>query len=123
MQANFIPISYFFSHQVGLACVLIAKAKGLSVYGTAGSQEGIELVLKHGATACFNHREDGYMDKIVVCSKIIPSMSFGLMINTMCCVFWPKDIVPNVHLHIYYMELVISFKIRSLSVEPFKGRL
>ena len=41
------------------------------MYGTAGTKEGIDLVLKHGATACFNHREDGYMDRVVVCLIII----------------------------------------------------
>lgn len=52
------------SGAVGLACVQIAKAKGLKVYGTAGTQEGIDLVLKQGATAAFNHREEGYAEKI-----------------------------------------------------------
>ena len=51
---------------MGLACVQIAKAKGLKVYGTAGTQEGIDLVLKQGATAAFNHREEGYAEKITV---------------------------------------------------------
>ena len=36
------------------------------MYGTAGTQEGIELVLKNGATACFNHREELYWKNIVV---------------------------------------------------------
>lgn len=52
------------SGAVGLACVQIAKARGLTVYGTAGTQEGIDLVVKLGATACFNHREEGYSTKI-----------------------------------------------------------
>ncbi|XP_053381482.1 zeta-crystallin-like isoform X3 [Mercenaria mercenaria] len=53
------------SGAVGLACVQIAVSRGLKVYGTAGTQEGIDLVLKQGATAVFNHREEGYADKIV----------------------------------------------------------
>ena len=36
------------------------------MYGTAGTREGIELVLKNGATACFNHREELYWKNIVV---------------------------------------------------------
>ena len=58
--------SIIFILQVGLACVQIAVSKGLTVYGTAGTQEGIDLVLKQGAAAVFNHREEGYADKIVV---------------------------------------------------------
>ncbi|XP_060578400.1 zeta-crystallin-like isoform X2 [Ruditapes philippinarum] len=53
------------SGAVGLACVQIAVSKGMKVYGTAGTLEGIDLVLKQGATAVFNHREEGYADKIV----------------------------------------------------------
>ena len=52
--------------QAGIACVQIAKARGLKVYGTAGTQEGLDLVLNNGAAAAFNHREEGYMDKILV---------------------------------------------------------
>ena len=56
---------------MGLACVQVAKASGLTVYGTAGTQEGIELVLKQGATAAFNHREEGYSKKIMVCGILL----------------------------------------------------
>ena len=38
----------------------------MKVLGTAGTQKGIELVLNCGATAAFNHREEGYTDKILV---------------------------------------------------------
>jgi NADPH2:quinone reductase len=34
------------------------------VIGTAGSNEGIELVTKQGADYVFNHRESDYMEKI-----------------------------------------------------------
>lgn len=54
---------------VGLACVQIAKATGLTVYGTAGTQEGIELVFKQGATAAFNHNEEEYSKKIMEATK------------------------------------------------------
>ena len=55
-------------YQVGLACVQIAVSKGMKVYGTAGTKEGMDFVLKQGATAVFNHKEEGYADKIVVYS-------------------------------------------------------
>eukprot|EP00058_Branchiostoma_floridae_P014688 XP_002600176.1 hypothetical protein BRAFLDRAFT_57182 [Branchiostoma floridae] len=56
----------FAALQVGLAAVQLAKAHGMVVMGTAGSSEGMELVKKNGAAHVFNHREDGYMDKIMV---------------------------------------------------------
>ncbi|XP_052251393.1 zeta-crystallin-like isoform X2 [Dreissena polymorpha] len=53
------------SGAVGLACVQIGKAKGLTVLGTAGTKEGMDLVLKHGAAKAFNHKEQGYIDKVL----------------------------------------------------------
>ncbi|XP_043554486.1 quinone oxidoreductase isoform X2 [Chiloscyllium plagiosum] len=49
---------------VGIAACQIARAYGLKVLGTAGTQEGLSLVQKNGAHKTFNHRETGYIDKI-----------------------------------------------------------
>ena len=45
------------SGAVGLAAVQLAKAKGMRVIGTAGTEEGRVLVLEHGADAVFDHRD------------------------------------------------------------------
>lgn len=52
------------SGAVGLAGVQIAKAMGLTVVGTAGTPEGVDLVKKTGADLVFNHRQDGYVKAI-----------------------------------------------------------
>ncbi|XP_048207548.1 quinone oxidoreductase isoform X1 [Perognathus longimembris pacificus] len=49
---------------VGLATCQIARAYGLTVLGTAGTEEGQKLVLENGAHEVFNHREVNYIDKI-----------------------------------------------------------
>ena len=49
---------------VGVAAVQFARALGLRVFGTAGTKEGLELVKKAGAHSVFNHREEGYLEKI-----------------------------------------------------------
>jgi len=50
---------------VGLATLEWAKLiPGIKVIGTAGTEEGLKLVLAHGADVAFNHREPGYTDKI-----------------------------------------------------------
>ena len=49
---------------VGIGAVQFAKAYGMTVIGTAGTQEGIELVQQAGAHHVFNHRDDKYLDKI-----------------------------------------------------------
>ena len=54
---------------VGTAAVQLAKAAGMSVFGTAGSAEGVHLVRQLGADAAFNHREPFYLDRIKEASK------------------------------------------------------
>lgn len=49
---------------VGVAAVQIARAFGMRVLGTAGTEEGKALVQKAGAHVVFNHRENGYLDEI-----------------------------------------------------------
>uniref|UniRef100_A0A673U150 Quinone oxidoreductase n=1 Tax=Suricata suricatta TaxID=37032 RepID=A0A673U150_SURSU len=51
---------------VGLAACQIARAYGLEVLGTAGTEEGQNVVLQNGAHKVFNHREHNYIDKIKV---------------------------------------------------------
>ncbi|XP_049785712.1 quinone oxidoreductase-like isoform X1 [Schistocerca cancellata] len=53
------------SGAVGVAAVQLAKSLGLTVVGTAGSSEGLELVKKVGADHVFNHRTDGYLENAV----------------------------------------------------------
>ncbi|KAM3604104.1 uncharacterized protein V6R79_006442 [Siganus canaliculatus] len=50
---------------VGVAACQIARALGLKVLGTAGTPEGMKMILKIGAHQAFNHREKGYTDKIM----------------------------------------------------------
>ncbi|CAK7304994.1 Quinone oxidoreductase [Vulpes lagopus] len=49
---------------VGIAACQIARAYGLKVLGTAGTEEGQNIVLQNGAHEVFNHRELNYIDKI-----------------------------------------------------------
>lgn len=49
---------------VGIAAVQWAKNAGLTVIGTASSDEGKTLVVNQGADAVFDHSEDGYLDEI-----------------------------------------------------------
>ncbi|XP_029473895.1 quinone oxidoreductase isoform X3 [Rhinatrema bivittatum] len=49
---------------VGIATCQVARAYGTKVFGTAGTAEGMSLVLQNGAHEVFNHREDNYINKI-----------------------------------------------------------
>jgi NADPH2:quinone reductase len=50
---------------VGSAAVQIARAMGLTIFGTAGTQKGIDLVKREGANQVFDHGKAGYQDEIM----------------------------------------------------------
>ncbi|MGB7847002.1 MAG: NADPH:quinone reductase [Candidatus Acidiferrum sp.] len=50
---------------VGLAGVQFARAQGLTVIGTAGTQRGLELIKKEGAHHAFDHTKAGYTEEIM----------------------------------------------------------
>ena len=49
---------------VGVAAVQFARAYGMTVIGTAGTDEGLDLVKKAGVHFAFNHRQSDYQDEI-----------------------------------------------------------
>jgi NADPH:quinone reductase len=49
---------------VGTAAVQFARAQGLTVIGTAGTQRGLELVKEQGAHHVFDHTKAGYAEEI-----------------------------------------------------------
>ena len=50
---------------VGTASLQIARAMGLTVFGTAGTDKGLDLVKREGAHQVFNHTKSGYTDEIL----------------------------------------------------------
>jgi len=50
---------------VGTAAVQLAKAAGLTVIGTAGSESGMQLVQAEGAQHALNHSSEGYLDQLM----------------------------------------------------------
>jgi NADPH2:quinone reductase len=49
---------------VGTAALQIARAMGLTVFGTAGTDKGLEVVKGEGAHQAFNHAKAGYHEEI-----------------------------------------------------------
>jgi NADPH2:quinone reductase len=47
---------------VGVAAVQMARWYGMKVFGTAGSQGGLEIAKQAGAHFMFNHNEKGYLE-------------------------------------------------------------
>lgn len=53
------------SGAVGLACVQLARAAGLTVIGTAGTPDGLALVEEEGAHHALDHRDPGHVERIL----------------------------------------------------------
>jgi len=49
---------------VGIAAVQIARARGMTVIGTAGTARGRQLVLEQGAHHALDHTAAGYLDEL-----------------------------------------------------------
>jgi NADPH2:quinone reductase len=50
---------------VGSAAVQMARAMGLTVFGTAGTQKGLDLAKREGAHQVFDHGKAGYQEEIM----------------------------------------------------------
>jgi NADPH:quinone reductase len=50
---------------VGIAAVQLARARGLTVIGTAGTDRGRRLVLEQGAHHVLDHGAPGYLDEVL----------------------------------------------------------
>lgn len=50
---------------VGIAAVQLARAAGLTVIGTAGTPEGLQLVTEQGAQYALNHHDSDYLQELL----------------------------------------------------------
>jgi NADPH:quinone reductase len=50
---------------VGTAAIQMARAMGLTVFGTAGTDKGLDLIKREGAHQGFNHAKPGYQEEIL----------------------------------------------------------
>src|SRR6266849_8107417 len=50
---------------VGSGAVQMAQAMGLTVFGTAGTQKGVDLVKREGAHQVFDHSKNDYQEEIM----------------------------------------------------------
>jgi NADPH2:quinone reductase len=74
---------------VGTAAVQLARAIGLTVYGTAGTEKGLELVKREGAQHVFNHTKAGYEEEIL---KSTGGRGVDIIVEMLANVNLPKDL-------------------------------
>jgi NADPH2:quinone reductase len=68
LRAHAMPGETVFVHGatggVGLAAVQLARAAGMRVIGTGGTEEGRQLALSEGAHAVLDHRGENYLEEL-----------------------------------------------------------
>lgn len=74
---------------VGTAAVQLARAAGLTVIGTAGSDQGAELVRKLGAKHVLNHRLPDYRDDLL---KLTENRGVDIILEMLANVNLGKDL-------------------------------
>jgi NADPH:quinone reductase len=74
---------------VGCAAVQIARAAGLRVIGTAGSDKGRQLVAEQGAAHVVDHGAEGYLDELI---RITQGRGVDVIIEMLANVNLGKDL-------------------------------
>ncbi|MGA2960474.1 MAG: NADPH:quinone reductase [Candidatus Korobacteraceae bacterium] len=74
---------------VGIAGVQIARAMGLTVFGTASTEKGLELAKREGAHQVFNHTQPGYLEQIM---KATGELGVDLILEMLANVNLGKDL-------------------------------
>ena len=74
---------------VGLAAVQIARAAGLTVIGTAGSERGRRLVADQGAHHVLDHTQEGYLDEI---TALTGGKGVHVILEMLANINLPKDL-------------------------------
>ena len=54
---------------VGIAAVQMARAMGLKILGTAGTEKGLELIKREGVQRTFDHTRPDYSEEILAATK------------------------------------------------------
>lgn len=74
---------------VGIASVQLARARGMKVIGTAGTERGRQLVAEQGAHHVLDHTKAGYLDEI---AKLTGGQGVNVVLEMLANVNLQKDL-------------------------------
>ena len=74
---------------VGIAAVQIARARGMTVIGTAGTERGRRLVSEQGAHHALDHTSSGYLDELL---KLTGGQGVNVVLEMLANVNLQKDL-------------------------------
>ena len=88
-QAGETVLVHGASGGVGIGAVQLARARGLTVIGTAGTERGRRLVLAEGAHHVLDHGAPGYLDEL---TKLTGGRGVDVVLEMVANVNLPKDL-------------------------------
>ena len=88
-QAGETVLVHGASGGVGIGAVQLARARGLTVIGTAGTERGRRLVLAEGAHHVLDHGAPGYLDELM---KLTGGRGVDVVLEMVANVNLPKDL-------------------------------
>jgi NADPH:quinone reductase len=74
---------------VGTGAVQLARARGMTVIGTAGTERGRRLVLEQGAHHVLDHTASGYLDEVL---RLTGGQGVDVVLEMLANVNLPKDL-------------------------------
>jgi NADPH:quinone reductase len=74
---------------VGIAAVQLARARGMKVIGTAGTERGLRLVAEQGAHHVLDHTKAGYLDEV---AKLTNGQGVNVVLEMLANVNLQKDL-------------------------------
>jgi NADPH2:quinone reductase len=74
---------------VGIASVQLARARGMKVIGTAGTERGLRLVAEQGAHHVLDHTKAGYLDEV---AKLTNGQGVNVVLEMLANVNLAKDL-------------------------------
>lgn len=88
-RAGEVVLIHGASGGVGIAATQIARAAGLTIIGTGGTDAGRKLVAEHGAHHVLDHRNPGYLDQIL---KLTNERGVDIILEMLANVNLGKDL-------------------------------
>jgi NADPH2:quinone reductase len=74
---------------VGIAAVQLARARGMTVIGTAGTERGRQLVAEQGAHHVLDHTRPGYLDEV---ARLTGGQGVNIVLEMLANVNLQKDL-------------------------------
>jgi NADPH:quinone reductase len=74
---------------VGIGAVQLARARGMTVIGTAGTERGRRIVLEQGAHHVLDHTASGYLDEVL---RLTGGQGVDVVLEMLANVNLPKDL-------------------------------